>query len=199
MLATRGVPGTHDVDLGLAVLEELAAAEDGQRVLIPSFDKSRDDRRPESDWMVHKARPDVVILEGWCVGSAAQPEEELVEPINDLERRSDPEGTWRRYVNDQLAGPYRNLFERLDLMVMMKVPSMDKVFEWRCLQEERLIEKVGETAETMSAGEIREFIMFYERTTRHALDEMPERADLCLEIDGSHQISYIHGRGGSRG
>jgi len=40
LMATRGVPGTHDTDLGIQLLRDLIAKKE---VLIPSFDKACDD------------------------------------------------------------------------------------------------------------------------------------------------------------
>ncbi|MEE2777819.1 MAG: hypothetical protein VYE73_13780 [Acidobacteriota bacterium] len=194
LLATRGVPGTHDVELGLRVLDDLAGAQADSVTSVPAFDKSRDDRRAHDDWPRHTGRPDIVIFEGWCVGAIAQAEADLVEPVNELERRHDPDGSWRRTVNDQLRGRYRRLFDRLDVLVMMRVPSIEKVIEWRQLQEERLIARAGETARTMTPSQVHEFIMYYERLTRYALTEMPGRADVCLEIDDLHQIANVLAR-----
>jgi D-glycerate 3-kinase len=191
LLATRGVPGTHDVDLGHRLLDRLGRATPESRTPIPSFDKSIDDRRPDSQWPVFAGRPDVILFEGWCVGARPQPPEALDEPINDLERQQDSDGRWRRYVNRRLERDYRSLFGRLDLLVMLRVPSMEKIVEWRSLQERKLIEAVGEATATMGSDEVRAFIMHYERVTRFALEEMPSRADLCLDIDDDHQISAI--------
>jgi len=177
------------------VLRQLDLAGDADRVPLPSFDKSTDDRRPKADWPIHLGRPDVVLFEGWCVGMRAQPEAALRLPVNDLERDSDEDGSWRRYVNDQLRTTYRDLFARLDLLVLLRVPDMRSVFEWRGLQERALIARVGRTAQTMSPAQIRRFVMHYERLTRHALVEMPARADLQLSIGADHQIAAIQGRG----
>ena len=46
LLRSRGVPGTHDVDLALHVLKQLAEAGPAQHVTLPGFDKSLDDCRP---------------------------------------------------------------------------------------------------------------------------------------------------------
>src|SRR6187397_1657911 len=43
LFATRGVPGTHDVALGEAILDDLLA---GRTAALPRFDKSVDDRAP---------------------------------------------------------------------------------------------------------------------------------------------------------
>src|SRR3954469_24794538 len=70
LLLTRGVPGTHEVSLGLRILGAVAAREP---VLRPRFDKASDDREPESRWLPLDPPLDVLFFEGWCVGARPQP------------------------------------------------------------------------------------------------------------------------------
>ena len=141
LLQTRGVPGTHDLPLGQATLQQLTDAELRPRVAVPRFDKAVDDRADSATWPTVQAPVDVVLFEGWCVGATAQPAAELVEPINDLEQLEDTEATWRGYVNDQLAGDYRRLFAPIDRMIMLRAPSLQKVIDWRTEQEQKLAKK----------------------------------------------------------
>lgn len=178
LLQTRGVPGTHDIALAMATLDALR---DGVSVRLPQFDKARDDRIPETSWPGMQAAVDIVLFEGWCVGAHPQTAEQLHKPLNELEASEDAHGVWRHYVNARLAGDYQSLFRRLDVLLMLKVPSFDKVYSWRALQESRL-------QQGMSAEQLRRFIMHYERLTRHMLDELPQRADKVLQIGDDHQI-----------
>ena len=43
-----------------------------KQLKLPRFDKSIDDRCPKKLWYKINFRPDVIILEGWCVGAKAQ-------------------------------------------------------------------------------------------------------------------------------
>ena len=61
LLATRGVPGSHDVELGRLIIKQLVSADTGQ-LAIPRFDKATDDRRPEKDWTMINTECDLVIL-----------------------------------------------------------------------------------------------------------------------------------------
>jgi D-glycerate 3-kinase len=191
LLATRGVPGTHDVALGLDLLDRLTVRETAA-VAIPAFDKARDDRRPQADWPVVETPLDLVLLDGWCVGARLQPDIALQAPINELEQRDDAGGTWRRHVNAQLAGDYAKLFARIDKLVMLKVPNMACVYEWRNLQEEKLEAAPGERHRIMDSSGLKRFVMHYERITRHTLEEMPERADLVLYLNEHHQFTSVH-------
>ncbi|WP_347330866.1 phosphoribulokinase [Marinimicrobium locisalis] len=194
LLATRGVPGTHDVRLGLQLLSDLAEAGPATHLSIPRFDKARDDRRPESQWEPWQGRPHLVVFEGWCVGARPQPEEALTEPMNELERTEDPDGRWRRYVNEQLKG-YEALFSQLDDLLMLKAPSFEQVYQWRSEQEEALARTMAakgeETAGLMSSAQLRRFIDHYERLTRWILTEMPERADLVFSLNRQHRVDRI--------
>jgi D-glycerate 3-kinase len=193
LLVTRGVPGTHDVQLALQTLRALTDPAGG-RVAIPAFDKAHDDRLPESQWPTVEGPVDVVIFEGWCVGANPQPEDELAQPLNELESREDVDGRWRSYVNKELKGEYAELFGRLDRLVMLKVPNMKCVYEWRSLQEEKLAAATAPAGRRriMDSSGLKRFIMHYERLTRHMLNEMPDRADLTLFLDEHHQFTAIH-------
>ena len=131
LLQTRGVPGTHDVALGVDLLQRLKAAAPDTLTPLPRFDKTRDDRTPAEAWDTFKGRPDVIVLEGWCLAARAQDPAALREPINALERAHDSAGQWRTHVNEQLAGPYRDLFGALDYLAFLKSPSFDVVVSWR--------------------------------------------------------------------
>lgn len=193
LLLTRGVPGTHDVALGMDILDRLRRAKPGETVAIPSFDKARDDRQPDALWPRVAGPVDVIVFEGWCVGAKPQPQAALSQPINALEASEDPGGAWRDHVNEHLKGDYAALFRQIDTLVMLKAPNMAKVFEWRGLQENKLATKVGAAAShrLMDAAAIRRFVEHYERITRWMLEEMPWRSDLTLSVDDDHQICKI--------
>ena len=184
MLAVRGVPGTHDIERLAAVIDDLRAS---QEVRVPVFDKAIDDRLPTE----REIGPvDIIIAEGWCWGASPQPGEPLVEPVNELEAREDPDGTWRRYVNDQLAGVYQRVFSA-DYHAFLRVPSMDAVVRWRWQQEQALLAD-AKTPHFPDEQSVRAFIGYYERITRWMLANMPETADVVIDLDESHQFSAVH-------
>lgn len=190
MFATRGVPGTHDVALGLKTLKSLRNAGPRSRTPLPAFEKARDDRKPRKDWQTFKGRPAFILFEGWCVDAKAEPARALRKPVNRLERDCDPDGTWRAYVNDQLAGPYRKLFAPIDVLVFLKAPSFDCVYKWRGLQEQKLRRAKSGRA-VMDRKELETFIMHYERLTRWMLKEMPGRADVLLPLTPDQHIRAV--------
>lgn len=192
LLATRGVPGTHDVELAQATIDSLAGDEP---VLLPGFDKAIDDRRPRREWRTATGPLRVVILEGWCVGARPESPEQLATPCNQLEREEDVDGRWRAYVNAALTGPYRPLFERLSPLVLLQAPSFEVVHGWRTEQERKLREKLeaggGDTSRVMDEAGIARFIAHYERVTRHILAEMPQRADHLIQLSTSRTARWL--------
>jgi D-glycerate 3-kinase len=190
LLRTRGVPGTHDVALGLGLIDTLS---DGPaEVSMPCFNKAEDDRAPAESWPRLVAPVDVILFEGWCVGAVPQPDADLTLPINALEREEDRDGFWRRYVNAELKGGYNRLFGRIDVLVMLKAPSFDTVYGWRSLQEKKLSDKIKSQGLTgtkiMGPQEIRRFLMFYQRLTEWILREMPGRADILIPLNEEHRL-----------
>lgn len=197
LLATRGVPGTHDVELGQQVIRQLVESAAGELVPVPAFDKATDDRVPEDQWPVSEGPIDVVLVEGWCMGAVALDDtRELANPINALELAEDPDVVWRGYVNECLQGPYKAFFEQMNTLIMLRAPSMECVLEWRTLQEHKLARRLegapkeggDQTLRIMTDDEVARFIMHYERITRRCLTEMPARADVVVDVADDHSL-----------
>ncbi len=191
LLRTRGVPGTHDVRLGVETLQRLRNAGARSRTPLPAFDKARDDRAPRKDWEVFAGQPAFILFEGWCVDARPRPETALRKPINRLERECDPDGVWRRYVNAQLDGPYRKLFAPIDVLIFMQAPSFDCVYRWRGLQEQKLHARSKTGRAVMDKQKLETFIMHYERLTQWMLKEMPRRADILLPLAQDQHIRAV--------
>lgn len=180
LFATRGVPGTHDVALGLATLGALTR---GLAAPLPRFDKGADDRLPEALWPRAPAHTRVLLFEGWCVGARPQDEAALARPVNALEAEEDADAVWRRHANAALAGEYQALFARLDALFLLAAPGFEVVARWREEQEAELRARAGDAARgVMTPGQVVRFIQHYERLTRHILAEMPARADAVVRL-----------------
>jgi D-glycerate 3-kinase len=185
LFATRGAPGTHDVGLGLAVIESLGR---GGETAVPRFVKATDDRRDPADWDRIDGPVDVILFEGWCVGARPQAGDALAAPVNALERTRDPDGVWRRYANSALTGPYQDLFGRIGFQALLRAPSFDAVLGWRLEQEHKLRERTGGG---QTDAEVAVFIQHYERLTRWIADEMPSRADLVVQLGAGREVLEI--------
>ncbi len=188
LLQTRGVPGTHDVRLAVDVLKMLQYQQN--EVVIPRFNKVTDDRYPESEWDKVSV-VDIVILEGWCLGAQPQADAYLHTAINRLEREQDSTGQWRHYVNQQLLSTYPALFNLIDRWVMLKAPSFDCIFDWRCQHEKSLRNKQSTldlSHRLMSDSELRVFIEYFQRVTENMLSDLPEKVDYLFALDRYRNI-----------
>jgi D-glycerate 3-kinase len=181
LLRTRGVPGTHDVQLAIQVLDTLIA---GQPVEVPVFDKSIDDRQPRG---LQLSEPvDLVVFEGWCVGAQPEAADRLSTPINELERQEDGDGVWRATVNEALTRTYPPLWSRLDTLLYLKVPDLAAVIRWRTEQEQ-----AHPPERRMTTPEIERFVAHYERLTLWMAENMAEQADLVGFLDENHQLADL--------
>lgn len=189
LLATRGVPGTHDVGLGQATIKRLQALGEGESLQLPRFDKLRDDRVPRDEWPTVAGPVDVILFEGWCVGSQAVTDQALQEPVNELEQAQDASGEWRQFVNRQLGSSYQALFALLGALVFMAVPDFDCVRRWRTEQEHKLIAAGNRgRGQGMNDAQVAEFVQYFERITLHNLAALPQRADVVLWLGHDHQV-----------
>ena len=177
LLAVRGPPGTHDVAMAGAAIDQLRAK---GKVSLPRFDKAADNRTPRGTWATVASPVDVILLEGWCVGAVSQGRAALATPVNALERDEDPQAVWRTYVNDQLDGPYQGLFARLHDLILLEAPSFEVVALWRAEQEAKLRAR---GAGGMDEAQVARFVAHYERLSRWILAEMPGRADWVIPLD----------------
>lgn len=180
LLATRGPPGTHDLDLACATLDALR---EGRPVRLPRFDKLADTRLPPSRWPWARA-VDLTLFEGWFLKTPAQAAEELREPINAVERDEDPDGSWRRYCNEALARDYPRLWSRLDRLLFLQPPGFETVPQWRWQQEQSLQARAKTpAARSMGAADVQRFVQLFERVSRQALLHLPGIAEWTLPLD----------------
>ena len=192
LLATRGVPGTHDIGLLMRTLTELARASPQRPAWIPRFDKGRDTRLPPSRWQRVVERPRLILLEGWCVGVPAQATSALVRPLNALERNEDRDGRWRHWVNMQLGGVHASLWRRLDRLILLQAPCFAVVARWREQAECAL--RARDAPGAMDAAALHRFLMHYERLSRQALRVLPALADIRLVLGRNRNVRNIVSR-----
>lgn len=197
LLASRGVPGTHDIQLGIESFESLINSQEKSLTKIPRFSKANDDREPLANWSLIEGKLDIILFEGWCVASQPQADDELTNPINELEQQNDPDLVWRKFVNKQLAEDYQKLFSFIDYLIFLKAPDYDCVFDWRLQQEQQLIEKLKlenkSLSRTMNKKQLKFFMQHFERLTRHNLKLMPELSDCIILLDQVRNAHIIKG------
>ena len=192
LLMTRGVPGTHDIDLMLNFFKKIKG-KNFKSLHIPKFDKAVDDRCPKSLWHKIKSRPDVLIFEGWCVGARAQSSSELKRPINLFEKNYDQDVKWRSYVNNQLKTKYKRLFIQLDGLLYLKAKNFSLLKEWRLKQERKLWshKKNKKKLKIMSSEDVINFMQTYQRITQQMFKDALKGASIIMNLNSNHQIQSI--------
>jgi D-glycerate 3-kinase len=189
LFLTRGVPGTHDTKMILNCIKKLQNTK-FKKMMIPKFNKATDDRVSKKKWLKVTKKPHIVIFEGWCVGVEQQKNKDLLFAINELEKHQDKERIWRQRVNQELKKNYKKIFRLINKVIFLKVPSFKYVIKWRLLQEKKLrITSKGK--KTMTDNQIKKFVMFYERLTKHMLKTLSHKADAVIKIDTNHRLKTI--------
>lgn len=189
-LIWRGPPGTHDIELGLTVLDQLRQP-DNQTIAVPRFDKSAyhgagDRTSPE---IVDST--DIILFEGWFVG---------VRPIDPAAFDTAPppittaaEREFARDINTRLHD-YLPLWERLDRLIVLHPTDYCCSLDWRKQAEHDMI-AAGRTG--MSDLQIEEFVKYFWRSLHPELfiqpiTKPPTKADLVIEIKRDHTIGKIY-------
>ena len=189
MLLTRGVPGTHDINMMLNFFRK-SKNKKFKRLKIPTFNKAIDDRFSKKKWYDLKKRPDVIIFEGWCVGAKAEKNSSLSKTINFMEKTKDQKQVWRKYVNQQLKSKYKNLYSQLNCLIYLKAKNFSLLQKWRLKQERKLwiSSKKNSKLKIMSKGDVINFMQTYQRITQNMFRYMPKYASIIFNLNNNHQI-----------
>ena len=189
LLLTRGVPGTHDIDMMIKLFHNVKK-DKFNSMLIPKFDKSIDDRCNKKLWFKIKKKPDVLILEGWCVGAKPENKNTLNKPINNLEKNLDSKKKWRMYVNNQLKNKYSKLFDQMHSLLYLKAKNFNVLKNWRIKQEKKLKlkNKRKKNNKIMNNSEVINFMMTYQRITQNMFKYMPRYASIMINLNSNHEI-----------
>ena len=192
LLMTRGVPGTHDIDLILSFFKKIKE-KNFKSLKIPTFNKAIDNRSPKILWYKIKSKPDVIIFEGWCVGARAQTTTQLKKSINSLEKVHDQSNKWRTYVNNHLKNKYKILFNQLDGLLYLKAKNFNLLKEWRLKQERKLWiqTKDKKNLKIMSSIDIISFMQTYQRITQQMFKDAIKSSSVIMNLNGNHQIEKI--------
>ncbi|MBD1907337.1 glycerate kinase [Funiculus sociatus GB2-A5] len=189
-LIWRGPPGTHDIDLGLAVLDRLRHP-DGQPIPIPRFDKSAWNGAGDRTQAEIVQGADIVLFEGWFVG---------VRPIDPVAFENPPlpiltadDKTFARDMNARLED-YLPLWARLDRLMVLYPVDYRLSLAWR-QQAEREMIAAGKSG--MSDSEINEFVKYFWKSLHpelfiKPLTTNPNWVDLVIEINADHSPGDVY-------
>lgn len=132
---------------------------------MPIYDKSahqgRGDRAPQSSWLSVKTPPQILILEGWCVGFRAVPAASIsalhAAPSRTLSQHT---VSHLSFMNESLA-PYEKIWDLIDAFVHIDAENLAWVYEWRQEQEDALRRDKGDEKAGMSKEEVVRFVDGY--------------------------------------
>ena len=182
LFETRGVPGTHNLKLLYKVTNNLIKKK--FPVYIPVFDKVTDNKKSYKR-KINKA--DLIILEGWCVGSKPIDMKYLKKNINDLEKRSDSNLIWRNAYNNALTN-YQKLFKKYNYYIFIKLPNWDYVINWKYKQELRLRSLKSDNRLKKS---LNQFIKYYEKLSKWMSLTTPSYCNILITLDKNQSIKKI--------
>ena len=189
MLLTRGVPGTHDINMMLNFFKQ-AKSRKFKRLKLPTFNKAIDDRFNRRHWYDIKNKPDVIIFEGWCVGAKSEKSNTLKKTINSMEKAKDQKQIWRKYVNQQLKSKYKNLYSQLNCLIYLKAKNFSLLQKWRLKQERKLLinSKKNSKLKIMNKEDVLSFMQTYQRITQNMFKYMPRYASIMINLNSNHEI-----------
>ena len=172
MLLTRGVPGTHDINMMLSFFKQ-AKSRKFKRLRLPTFNKAIDDRFSKKHWYDLKIKPDIIIFEGWCVGAKFEKNNTLKKTINSMERAKD-----------------KNLYSQLNCLIYLKAKNFSLLKKWRLKQERKLSlkSKKNSKLKIMNKKDVLNFMQTYQRITQNMFKNMPKYASIILNLNSNHQI-----------
>jgi D-glycerate 3-kinase len=176
-IVRRGPPGTHDVQLGIDVLEQFRSNQ--FPIELPRFDKSMQGGEGDRTLPEIIEQADIVLFEGWFVG---------VHPIvSEFEIVRDR--SFAKDMNQQLES-YVPLWELLNRLIVLYVPDYQLSKQWRKQAEHKMIAQ-GKAG--MSDAEIDEFVEYFWNALHPQLFIPPttQNADLVLEIGAGHSVRSI--------
>jgi D-glycerate 3-kinase len=191
-LIWRGPPGTHDVELGLQLLDQLRQPNRREPILVPRFDKSAWGGTGDRTIPEQVEGADIVLFEGWFVG---------VRPINATvfdaptspPIRTDADRSFARDMNEQLKD-YLPLWEQLDRLIVLYPTDYRLSQQWR-LQAEQQMVATGRSG--MTDAQVREFVEYFWRSLHPELfitplTKNPRLVDLVIEINSDHTVGAVY-------
>ena len=178
----RGVPGTHDLKSLLKVIEKLKKK--NFPVYLPIFNKVSDNHK---NYFRKINNADLVILEGWCVGSKVIDNKYLNKNLNNLEKNKDPNFIWRYNYNNYLS-KYQKLFKKFNHYIFIQIPDWKYVINWKYKQELGLRSK---NSDLKLKTKLKEFIKYYQKISKWMSLTSPRFCNTLIKLDKNQRINKI--------
>ena len=195
-LRWRGPPGTHDIQLGMDILEQIRTSttlpdhlnNPPQIIALPRFDKSLWDGMGDRTTPELVEIPDILLFEGWFVG---------VLPRVQLENCGD----FTAYINRQLHY-YLPLWEKLDRLILLYPEDYRFCLQWRLQAEQEMIalskdKRKDDLKKGMTPAEITSFVEYFWQALPpelfiSPLTRVPTPVDLVVSIDSDHRLGKLY-------
>jgi D-glycerate 3-kinase len=184
-LIWRGPPGTHEVALGIKVIEKCLDEDYTAQISLPRFDKSAEkgagDRFKDTEDI---SKPDILLFEGWFVG--AQPIAEAL-----FDNSPDPivteEDRQFAIASNQRLQAYVPLWSKLDSLIVLHPEDYRLSKQWRKEAEHKMI---AQGKDGMTDEEIDRFVEYFWKALHPELFIKPliKTADLVVKIKSDHSI-----------
>ncbi|MCM1984594.1 glycerate kinase [Lyngbya confervoides] len=191
-LRWRGPPGTHDLDLGLATLDQVRAG--AGPLSLPRFDKSAHQGQGDRTASERVSGVDVLLFEGWFVGLRPLPDSAFDHPPPPIVTPAHRQ--FARDMNRALAD-YLPLWARLDGLWVLRPQDYRWSQQWRWEAEAKAM---AANRPGMSQEEVAEFVDYFWRSLHPQLflpallrrasqaeGAMEEMIEGVIEIDRHHQ------------
>ncbi|NEQ38257.1 MAG: glycerate kinase [Okeania sp. SIO3I5] len=193
-LIWRGPPGTHDVSLGIEILDKLRQSENqisDNLIPIPRFNKSLFNGAGDRIEPEIVSKIDIVLFEGWFVG--VLPVEERIFDFAPPPIITEADKKFARDMNKQLI-EYLPLWENLDNLIVLYPTDYRFSKQWRKQAEQQMIAS-GKSG--MSDDEIEKFVDYFWKALHpelfiKPLIKNPELVDLVIEINSDHSLGNIY-------
>ena len=182
LFETRGVPGTHNFKLLYETIDQLRSNK--FPVYSPTFDKVTDNTKKYKRKI---SRADLIILEGWCVGSKTIDTKYLNQNINELEKNNDQNLIWRTAYNNFLDD-YQKIFNKFNYYVFIKLPNWENVINWKYKQELALRSLSNDNK---LKKRLYKFIQYYEKLSKWMSMTTPSYCNVLISLDKNQSIKNI--------
>ena len=182
LFETRGVPGTHNLKLLYKVTNNLIKKK--FPVYVPVFDKVTDNKK---NYKRKISKVDLLILEGWCVGSKPIDMKYLKMNINDLEKKNDSNLIWRTAYNSALTD-YQKLFKKFNYYLFIKFPHWEFVIDWKYKQE---LDLRSLKSNIHLKKKLHQFIKYYEKLSKWMSLNTPSYCNVLITLDRNQSIKKI--------
>ena len=180
---TRGVPGTHDLELMYKKIKQIFNKK--FPICLPIFDKVSDTRKKTYKKVL---KADVIIFEGWCAGAQPVDLNYLQKNFNNLEKHKDKNFIWRNSYNKYL-NEYQKIFSKFNYFIYFQFNHWDNVLNWKYKQELELRDKKKDLA---LKKYLKEFVQYYEKVSKWMHLKVPKYCNILIKLDTHQKIKLIN-------